>query len=60
MKSDPEVIRILNDLLTNELTAINQYFIHAKLCGHWGFKKLAEKIYDCTATNGPGCRVRSR
>jgi bacterioferritin len=45
MKSDPEVIRILNDLLTNELTAINQYFIHAKLCAHWGFKKLADKIH---------------
>ena len=45
MKSDPEVIRILNDLLTNELTAINQYFIHAKLCAHWGFKQLAEKIH---------------
>jgi bacterioferritin len=44
MKSDPEVIRILNDLLTNELTAINQYFIHAKLCANWGFNKLAEKI----------------
>jgi bacterioferritin len=44
MKSDPEVIRILNDLLTNELTAINQYFIHAKLCNHWGFTKLGEKI----------------
>ena len=46
MKSDPEVIRILNDLLTNELTAINQYFIHAKLCKHWGFGKLAEKIHS--------------
>jgi bacterioferritin len=44
MKSDPEVLRILNDLLTNELTAINQYFIHAKLCHHWGFAKLASKI----------------
>jgi bacterioferritin len=44
VKSDPEVLRILNDLLTNELTAINQYFIHAKLCGHWGFGKLAGKI----------------
>ena len=44
MKSDPEVIRILNDLLTNELSAINQYFIHAKLCEHWGFSKLASKI----------------
>ena len=45
MKSDPEVLRILNDLLTNELTAINQYFIHAKLCRHWGFTKLASKIH---------------
>jgi bacterioferritin len=45
MKSDPDVLRILNDLLTNELTAINQYFIHAKLCKHWGFDKLAEKIH---------------
>ncbi len=45
MKSDPEVLRILNDLLTNELTAINQYFIHAKLCKHWGFEKLASKIH---------------
>jgi bacterioferritin len=44
MKSDPEVIRILNDLLTNELTAINQYFVHAKMCENWGFGKLAEKI----------------
>src|SRR5690349_18757652 len=44
MKSDPESVRILNDLLTNELTAINQYFIHAKLCDHWGFKQLGEKI----------------
>jgi bacterioferritin len=44
--ADPEVIRILNDLLTNELTAINQYFIHAKLCQHWGFGKLAKKIHD--------------
>ncbi len=45
MKTDPEVLRILNDLLTNELTAINQYFIHAKLCRHWGFTKLASKIH---------------
>lgn len=46
MKSDPEVIRLLNDLLTNELSAINQYFVHAKLCRHWGFEKLAKKIWD--------------
>ena len=44
MKADPEVIRILNDLLTNELTAINQYFIHAKMCENWGFTQLATTI----------------
>ena len=46
MKSDPEVIRILNDLLTNELTAINQYFIHAKMCANWGYDRLAHKIRE--------------
>ena len=44
MKGHAEVIDLLNELLTNELTAINQYFIHAKLCGHWGYKKLAAKV----------------
>jgi len=44
VKTVDEVHRILNDLLTNELTAINQYFIHAKLCQNWGFTKLASKI----------------
>ena len=44
MKSTQEVLDLLNDLLTNELTAINQYFIHAKLCGHWGYQRLAQKV----------------
>lgn len=44
MKGHAEVIDLLNELLTNELTAINQYFIHAKLCGHWGYGKLAAKV----------------
>jgi len=44
MKGNPEVIAILNELLTNELSAINQYFIHAKMCANWGYLRLAEKV----------------
>lgn len=41
MQGDPEIIELLNDVLTAELTAINQYFIHAKMRTNWGFDKLA-------------------
>lgn len=41
MQGDPEIIELLNEALTAELTAINQYFIHAKLCENWGFERLA-------------------
>lgn len=44
MKGNDKVIELLNEILTNELTAINQYFIHAKMCQDWGYGKLAEKI----------------
>jgi bacterioferritin len=44
MKSDPQVITLLNDVLTAELTAVNQYWLHARLCHHWGFERLYEKI----------------
>ncbi|SIR80172.1 bacterioferritin [Williamsia sterculiae] len=43
MRGDDEVIALLNEQLTSELTAINQYFLHAKMQGNWGFTKLAEK-----------------
>ncbi len=43
MKSDPEVIKALNEVLTAELTAINQYFIHHKMCENWGYQRLAKK-----------------
>src|SRR5690606_2855771 len=44
MKGNKKVIDALNEILTGELTAINQYFIHAKMCANWGLKKLAEAI----------------
>jgi len=40
MKGDPQVINVLNEILTAELTAINQYYIHAKMCENWGYKRL--------------------
>jgi bacterioferritin len=40
MKGDDKVIEILNEILTAELTAVNQYFIHAKMCGDWGYHEL--------------------
>ena len=46
MKGDSKVIEYLNAVLRNELTAINQYFLHARMYGNWGFGKLNEHEYE--------------
>ena len=46
MRGKPQIIAELNKLLKNELTAINQYFLHARMMKHWGFERLGKKIYD--------------
>ena len=43
MRGNDQVIEALNDVLTSELTAVNQYFVHHKMCENWGYKKLSAK-----------------
>ena len=45
MKASAKIIETLNEVLLGELTAINQYFLHAKMCKNWGYGKLADKVY---------------
>src|SRR4030081_979521 len=42
MQGDPDVLKLLNEQLTSELTAINQYFLHSKMQANWGFTEIAE------------------
>lgn len=42
MKGNPQLLEVLNDLLSDELTAINQYMVHSEMCADWGYEKLHE------------------
>jgi bacterioferritin len=44
MKGDPKVIDVLNSLLADELTAVNQYIVHSEICENWGYDKLGATI----------------
>jgi bacterioferritin len=46
MKGSPEIITQLNEVLKGELTAVNQYFLHASMCKNWGYLRLYKKIYE--------------
>lgn len=46
MQGDKNIIKLLNAQLTNELTAVNQYFLHARMYKHWGLEKLGKKEYE--------------
>lgn len=46
MQGDPDVIEILNEVLTAELTAVNQYWVHYRMLDNWGLKRLAERARD--------------
>jgi bacterioferritin len=46
MKGSPQVVELLNECLTAELTAINQYFVDAKMCENWGYERLAQRFRE--------------
>src|ERR1700734_3807657 len=46
MQGDRAIIQRLNQVLTNELTSVNQYFLHARMLDNWGFKRLGHIVYE--------------
>ena len=46
MQADPRIVELLNEVLTTELTAINQYFLNSKMCANWGYERLAKLHRD--------------
>ena len=46
MQGDRAIILRLNQVLTNELTSVNQYFLHARMLDNWGFKRLGHIVYE--------------
>jgi bacterioferritin len=46
VKGDPAIVDLLNQVLTNELTAVNQYFLHARVCENWGYERLYKKLRE--------------
>jgi len=46
MKGDPKILDLLNEVLTNELTAVNQYFLQGRICDNWGYERLYKRFRD--------------
>ena len=56
MKGDPKIIAILNEVLKAELTAINQYFLHAEMCENWGYQRMAKHNAEGVDRGDAACR----